>query len=230
MVCVRFWFWGRDKVMKEREQIKRRWWGNLWDNLYFHLPSPQLGYCCCQCRHGLAAEQCLQKGQCWGAAWVTPSVLVLPKERHQITLCKSSSEGRHGHSSDLERKLISLYHFTSPHVLMLLCYCRSTKGMTLKLAGNNHLVPVPRVTDDDIAALVPVLYQAAFVTGKVFPCVFDIAVLIQENMISLDFTLSSSLFLFMERSVQCRYAFLILHFFQVWILPIIYWLMLEHRS
>ncbi|NXR40678.1 LRC34 protein, partial [Zosterops hypoxanthus] len=41
----------------------------------------------------------------------------------------------------------------------------STKGMTLKLAGNNHLVPVPRVTDDDIAALVPVLYQAAFVTG-----------------------------------------------------------------
>ncbi|TRZ17377.1 hypothetical protein HGM15179_009736 [Zosterops borbonicus] len=46
----------------------------------------------------------------------------------------------------------------------------STKGMTLKLAGNNHLAPVPRVTDDDIAALVPVLYQAAFVTGKVFPC------------------------------------------------------------
>ncbi|XP_064241280.1 leucine-rich repeat-containing protein 34 isoform X3 [Passer domesticus] len=41
----------------------------------------------------------------------------------------------------------------------------STKGITLKLAGNNHLVPVPRVTDDDLGVLVSVLGQAAFVTG-----------------------------------------------------------------
>ncbi|XP_063264372.1 leucine-rich repeat-containing protein 34 isoform X2 [Prinia subflava] len=41
----------------------------------------------------------------------------------------------------------------------------STKGITLKLAGNNHLVPVPRVTDDDLGVLVSVLEQAAFVTG-----------------------------------------------------------------
>ncbi|NXR65182.1 LRC34 protein, partial [Rhadina sibilatrix] len=41
----------------------------------------------------------------------------------------------------------------------------STKGITLKLAGNNHLVPVPRVTDDDLRVLVTVLDQAAFVTG-----------------------------------------------------------------
>ncbi|NWV70061.1 LRC34 protein, partial [Malurus elegans] len=41
----------------------------------------------------------------------------------------------------------------------------STKGITLKLAGNNHLVPVPRVTDDDLGVLVSVLGQAEFVTG-----------------------------------------------------------------
>ncbi|NXD19346.1 LRC34 protein, partial [Spelaeornis formosus] len=41
----------------------------------------------------------------------------------------------------------------------------TTKGITLKLAGNNHLVPVPRVTDDDLGALVSVLGQAAFITG-----------------------------------------------------------------
>ncbi|NWW74581.1 LRC34 protein, partial [Climacteris rufus] len=41
----------------------------------------------------------------------------------------------------------------------------STKGITLKLAGNNHLVHVPRVTDDDLGVLVSVLGQAAFVTG-----------------------------------------------------------------
>ncbi|NXU42069.1 LRC34 protein, partial [Drymodes brunneopygia] len=40
-----------------------------------------------------------------------------------------------------------------------------TKGITLKLAGNNHLVPVPRVTDDDLRVLVSVLSEAAFVTG-----------------------------------------------------------------
>lgn len=121
-----------------------------------------------------------------------------------------------------ERKFIALYHFTSLHVLTFLCYYRSTKGITLKLAGNNHLVPVPRVTDDDLGVLVSVLDQAPFVTGKVFPCVFDIAELIQENMISLDFSLSSSLFLLIKKSVQCRYALLILHLFQVWILPIVY--------
>ncbi|NWS29570.1 LRC34 protein, partial [Polioptila caerulea] len=41
----------------------------------------------------------------------------------------------------------------------------TAKGITLKLAGNNHLVPVPRVTDDDLGVLVSVLGQAAFVTG-----------------------------------------------------------------
>ncbi|NXT68840.1 LRC34 protein, partial [Chaetops frenatus] len=41
----------------------------------------------------------------------------------------------------------------------------STKGITLRLAGNNHLVLVPRVTDDDLRVLVCVLGQAAFVTG-----------------------------------------------------------------
>uniref|UniRef100_A0A8C3Y6L8 Leucine rich repeat containing 34 n=1 Tax=Catharus ustulatus TaxID=91951 RepID=A0A8C3Y6L8_CATUS len=46
-------------------------------------------------------------------------------------------------------------------VLTFLCYCRSTKGFTLKLAGNNHLVPVPRVTDDDLAVLVSVLDQVS---------------------------------------------------------------------
>uniref|UniRef100_A0A8C3NBJ6 Uncharacterized protein n=1 Tax=Geospiza parvula TaxID=87175 RepID=A0A8C3NBJ6_GEOPR len=33
-----------------------------------------------------------------------------------------------------------------------------TKGITLKLAGNNHLVPVPRVTDDDLAVLVSLCF------------------------------------------------------------------------
>lgn len=110
-------------------------------------------------------------------------------------------------------------------MLTFLCYCRNTKGFTLKLAGNNHLVPVPRVTDDDLGVLVSVLDQAAFVTGKVFPSVFDIAVLIPGNTTSVDFSLSSYFFLFVQRSVQCRYAsvtFLIVHLFQVWILPIIY--------
>nr|XP_031361470.1 leucine-rich repeat-containing protein 34 isoform X2 [Lonchura striata domestica] len=41
----------------------------------------------------------------------------------------------------------------------------TTKGITLKLAGNNHLEPVPRVTDDDLGVLASVLGQAAFVTG-----------------------------------------------------------------
>ncbi|NXE86448.1 LRC34 protein, partial [Menura novaehollandiae] len=41
----------------------------------------------------------------------------------------------------------------------------STKRITLKIAGNNHLVPVQRVADDDLGVLASVLCQAAFVTG-----------------------------------------------------------------
>uniref|UniRef100_A0A8C5TZK5 Leucine rich repeat containing 34 n=1 Tax=Malurus cyaneus samueli TaxID=2593467 RepID=A0A8C5TZK5_9PASS len=37
-----------------------------------------------------------------------------------------------------------------------------TKGITLKLAGNNHLVPVPRVTDDDLGVLSRVLCVHSF--------------------------------------------------------------------
>ncbi|XP_057267522.1 leucine-rich repeat-containing protein 34 isoform X3 [Pezoporus wallicus] len=40
-----------------------------------------------------------------------------------------------------------------------------TKGFTLKIAGNSHLVPVQRVTDDNLQVLVSVLRTAAFVTG-----------------------------------------------------------------
>ncbi|NXE53159.1 LRC34 protein, partial [Casuarius casuarius] len=40
-----------------------------------------------------------------------------------------------------------------------------TKGITLKIAGNNHLVPVRRVTDEDLQALAPVLQNTVFVTG-----------------------------------------------------------------
>ncbi|NWI87989.1 LRC34 protein, partial [Pitta sordida] len=40
-----------------------------------------------------------------------------------------------------------------------------TEGMTLKIAGNNHPVPVQRVTDDDLGVLASVLRHAAFVTG-----------------------------------------------------------------
>ncbi|XP_066412645.1 leucine-rich repeat-containing protein 34 isoform X1 [Molothrus aeneus] len=64
----------------------------------------------------------------------------------------------------------------------------STKGITLKLAGNNHLVPVPRVTDDDLAVLVSVLGQAPFVTGLdlAYNLLTDVgaktmAVFLQEN-------------------------------------------------
>ncbi|NXK94407.1 LRC34 protein, partial [Formicarius rufipectus] len=41
----------------------------------------------------------------------------------------------------------------------------STKGITLKLAGNNHPVPVQRVTDDDLGVLASVLCHAVFVKG-----------------------------------------------------------------
>ncbi|NWU97565.1 LRC34 protein, partial [Upupa epops] len=42
---------------------------------------------------------------------------------------------------------------------------RWTKGITLKIAGNNHLVPVQRVTDYDLQVLVSVLCSTALVTG-----------------------------------------------------------------
>ncbi|XP_040422994.1 leucine-rich repeat-containing protein 34 isoform X5 [Cygnus olor] len=40
-----------------------------------------------------------------------------------------------------------------------------TKGITLKIAGNNHLVPVQRVTDEDLQVLAFVLRSSVFVTG-----------------------------------------------------------------
>ncbi|NXL98585.1 LRC34 protein, partial [Tyrannus savana] len=40
-----------------------------------------------------------------------------------------------------------------------------TEGITLKIAGNNHPVPVQRVRDDDLGALASVLCHAAFVKG-----------------------------------------------------------------
>ncbi|KFV80657.1 Leucine-rich repeat-containing protein 34, partial [Struthio camelus australis] len=40
-----------------------------------------------------------------------------------------------------------------------------TKGITLRIAGNNHLVPVQRVTDEDLQALAATLQNTVFVTG-----------------------------------------------------------------
>ncbi|NWT05618.1 LRC34 protein, partial [Mionectes macconnelli] len=40
-----------------------------------------------------------------------------------------------------------------------------TEGITLKIAGNNHTVPVQRVKDDDLGVLASVLCHAAFVKG-----------------------------------------------------------------
>ncbi|NXW41864.1 LRC34 protein, partial [Nyctiprogne leucopyga] len=40
-----------------------------------------------------------------------------------------------------------------------------TKGITLKIAGNNRLVPVQRVTGDDLQVLASVLCNSVFVTG-----------------------------------------------------------------
>ncbi|NXG74484.1 LRC34 protein, partial [Baryphthengus martii] len=40
-----------------------------------------------------------------------------------------------------------------------------TKGITLKIAANNHLVPVQRVTDDDLQVLASVLLNTVSVTG-----------------------------------------------------------------
>ncbi|XP_042651400.1 leucine-rich repeat-containing protein 34 isoform X5 [Tyto alba] len=45
-----------------------------------------------------------------------------------------------------------------------------TKGITLKIAGNNHLVPVQRVTGDDLQVLASVLLNTAFVTGLDLRC------------------------------------------------------------
>ncbi|XP_014794265.1 PREDICTED: leucine-rich repeat-containing protein 34 isoform X1 [Calidris pugnax] len=42
---------------------------------------------------------------------------------------------------------------------------RCSKGITLKIAGNNHLEPVQRVTDDDLQVLASVLSNTVFVTG-----------------------------------------------------------------
>ncbi|XP_071898464.1 leucine-rich repeat-containing protein 34 isoform X4 [Anas platyrhynchos] len=42
---------------------------------------------------------------------------------------------------------------------------KQIKGITLKIAGNNHLVPVQRVTDEDLQVLAFVLHSSIFVTG-----------------------------------------------------------------
>ncbi|XP_026710505.1 leucine-rich repeat-containing protein 34 isoform X3 [Athene cunicularia] len=47
---------------------------------------------------------------------------------------------------------------------------RRTKGMTLKIAGNNHLVPVQRITGDDLQVLASVLCSTVFVTGLDLRC------------------------------------------------------------
>ena len=51
-------------------------------------------------------------------------------------------------------------------MITLVCCSRQTKGITLKIAGNNRLVPVQRVTDEDVQVLASVLCSAVFVTGK----------------------------------------------------------------
>ncbi|NXS68654.1 LRC34 protein, partial [Pandion haliaetus] len=63
-----------------------------------------------------------------------------------------------------------------------------TKGITLKIAGNNHLVPVRRVTDDDLQVLASVLRSTVFVTGLDLRCnvltdagAKNMATFLQEN-------------------------------------------------
>ncbi|KAM6389573.1 leucine-rich repeat-containing protein 34 isoform 2-T2 [Pluvialis apricaria] len=63
-----------------------------------------------------------------------------------------------------------------------------TKGITLKIAGNNHLVPVQRVTDDDLQVLASVLRSTVFVTGLDLRCnvltdagAEHVATFLQEN-------------------------------------------------
>ncbi|XP_055579953.1 leucine-rich repeat-containing protein 34 isoform X2 [Falco biarmicus] len=65
---------------------------------------------------------------------------------------------------------------------------RWTKGITLKIAGNNHLVPVQRVTGDDLQVLASVLRDTVFVTGLDLRCnvltdsgAKNVAALLQEN-------------------------------------------------
>ncbi|XP_010156361.1 PREDICTED: leucine-rich repeat-containing protein 34 [Eurypyga helias] len=62
------------------------------------------------------------------------------------------------------------------------------KGITLKIAGNNPLVPVQRVTDDDLQVLATVLRSAVFVTGLDLRCnvltdagTKHVATFLQEN-------------------------------------------------
>lgn len=95
------------------------------------------------------------------------SVTALP-QLQQLTACKSTSEVAHRYASYLEREFIFPYHFPSPDVLKFLCYRKWTKGITLKIAGNNHLVPVQRVTDEDLQVLAFVLRSSIFVTGEFF--------------------------------------------------------------
>jgi len=99
-------------------------------------------------------------------------------------------------------------------VIILLCYSRQAKGITLKIAGNNRLVPVQRVTDEDVQVLASVLCTAVFVTGE-YLYMFDVSahiVLVYhwaanstqkikeiENISNLDFSFSSSLFIFVYR-------------------------------
>ncbi|XP_040468385.1 leucine-rich repeat-containing protein 34 isoform X1 [Falco naumanni] len=65
---------------------------------------------------------------------------------------------------------------------------RWTKGITLKIAGNNHLVPVQRVTGDDLQVLASVLRDTVFVTGLDLRCnvltdsgAKNVAAFLQEN-------------------------------------------------
>uniref|UniRef100_A0A674JZR1 Leucine rich repeat containing 34 n=1 Tax=Terrapene triunguis TaxID=2587831 RepID=A0A674JZR1_9SAUR len=48
---------------------------------------------------------------------------------------------------------------------VFLHYNRLTKGITLKIAGNNRLVPVQKVTDEDFRMLACILSNNTFVTG-----------------------------------------------------------------
>ncbi|NXT77675.1 LRC34 protein, partial [Zapornia atra] len=63
-----------------------------------------------------------------------------------------------------------------------------TKGVTLKIAGNNHLVPVQKVTDEDLQVLLSVLQNAGCVTGLDLRCnvltdagAKHVATFLQEN-------------------------------------------------
>ncbi|KAF1408187.1 Leucine-rich repeat-containing protein 34, partial [Spheniscus humboldti] len=68
---------------------------------------------------------------------------------------------------------------------------RWTKGITLKIAGSNHLVPVQRVTDDDLQVLASVLCNTGFVTGMLWKKVSLLSALFvpQENSTLRDLNL-----------------------------------------